>query len=56
MFTRVLDAYGVPADRAFFADDMPENVEGAASVGITAHLYSTAGEMHAAIERFAAAR
>jgi len=56
VFTRVLDAYGVPADRAFFADDMPENVEGAASVGITAHLYSTAGEMHAAIERFAAAR
>jgi len=56
VFSRVLEAYGVPAQRAFFADDMPENVEGAASVGITAHLYSTAGEMRAAIEEFAAAR
>jgi hypothetical protein len=35
---------------------MPENVAGAASVGITAHLYSTAGAMRAAIEEFAAAR
>jgi len=56
VFSRVLEAYGVEAQRAFFADDMPENVEGAASVGITAHLYSTAGEMRAAIEEFAAAR
>lgn len=56
VFERVLESYGVAADRAFFADDMPENVEGAASVGITAHLYSTPGAMHAAIEEFAAAR
>jgi len=56
VFERVLESYGVPADRAFFADDMPENVEGAASVGITAHLYSTPGEMRDAIEEFAAAR
>jgi HAD superfamily hydrolase (TIGR01509 family) len=56
VFTRVLDAYAVPPERAFFADDMPENVAGAASVGITAHLYSTAGAMRAAIEEFAAAR
>jgi len=56
VFSRVLESYGVPADRAFFADDMPENIAGAASVGITAHLYSTAGEMRAAIEQFAAAR
>ena len=56
VFSRVLESYGVPAERAFFADDMPENVEGAASVGITAHLYSTAAGMHAAIEEFAAAR
>jgi HAD superfamily hydrolase (TIGR01509 family) len=56
VFSRVLETYGVPADRAFFADDMPENVAGAASVGITAHLYTTAAAMHAAIEEFAASR
>ena len=56
VFARVLESYGVPADRAFFADDMPENVRGAASVGITAHLYSTPAEMLDAIERFAGAR
>lgn len=56
VFERVLDAYGVEAEHAFFADDMPENVEGAASVGITAHLYTTAAAMHAAIEEFAAGR
>ena len=56
VLSRVLDSYGVPADRAFFADDMPENVAGAASVGITAHLYSSAAAMRAAIEDFAAAR
>ena len=56
VYLRVLESYGVPAERAFFADDMPENIEGAASVGITAHLYSTAAGMRAAIEEFAAAR
>ena len=56
VFERVLDAYGVEPARAFFADDLPENIEGAASVGITGHLYSTAAAMHAAIEEFAAAR
>jgi HAD superfamily hydrolase (TIGR01509 family) len=56
VFERVLAAYGTPASDAFFADDMPENVEGAASVGIAAHLYSTPPAMLAAIERFAAER
>ena len=56
VFSRVLEAYNVPAERAFFADDMPENVRGAASVGITAHLYRTAHGMRAAIEDFAATR
>jgi FMN phosphatase YigB (HAD superfamily) len=56
VYERVLDAYGVPASHAFFADDMPENVEGAASVGITAHLYSSADAMLQAIEDFAASR
>ena len=56
VFSRVLEAYEVAPEHAFFADDMPENVEGAASVGITAHLYSTAHGMRAAIEEFAATR
>ncbi|GAB2461898.1 putative hydrolase of the HAD superfamily [Conyzicola lurida] len=56
VYERVLESYGVPAERAFFADDMPENIEGAASVGITAHLYESPEAMLAAIEEFAAAR
>lgn len=55
VFERVLDRYGVPADRAFFADDLVENVEGAASVGITAHLYRDPEGLLRAIESFAAA-
>jgi HAD superfamily hydrolase (TIGR01509 family) len=56
VFERVLAAYGVPAHDAFFADDMPENVAGAESVGITAHLYSSPDELLEAIEGFAAGR
>jgi len=56
VYLRVLESYGVAAERAFFTDDMPENIAGAASVGITAHLYSTADAMRAAIEEFAAGR
>jgi putative hydrolase of the HAD superfamily len=56
VYERVLESYGVPADRAFFADDMPENIAGAASVGITAHLYESPEAMLAAIEAFAAER
>jgi FMN phosphatase YigB (HAD superfamily) len=56
VFERVLRAYDVPAHDAFFADDMPENILGAESVGITAHLYSSPPELRAAIEGFAAGR
>jgi glucose-1-phosphatase len=56
VFQRVLDSYGVPAEDAFFADDLVINIEGAASVGITAHLFTSAGALLAAIEEFAAAR
>jgi len=56
VYERVLAAYGVEARDAFFADDMPENVESAAALGIAAHLYSTADAMRAAIEDFAASR
>lgn len=56
VFERVLESYGVAASDAFFADDMPENIAGAASIGITAHLYEGAPGMLAAIEAFAAER
>ena len=56
VFQSVLDAYGVAAEDAFFADDMRINVEGARSIGITAYHYGHAAGMMAAIESFAAAR
>jgi len=56
VFERVLEKYGAAASDAFFADDRPENIDGAASVGITAHLFESSAGMRAAIERFAAAR
>ena len=55
VFERVLEAYGRQPSEAFFVDDMPENVAGAASIGITAHLYSSPAELLAAIEDFARA-
>ena len=56
VFERVLERYGAAASDTFFADDRPENVAGAASVGIDAHLFESSAGMLAAIERFAAAR
>jgi HAD superfamily hydrolase (TIGR01509 family) len=56
VFERVLEAYDTPAENAFFADDMKVNVEGAASVGITAHRFSTPADLLTAIEEFAASR
>ncbi|MFZ2963918.1 MAG: HAD-IA family hydrolase [Rhodoglobus sp.] len=53
VFRRVLDAYRVPAQDAFFADDMADNVAGAASLGITTYRYGTAEGLLAAIEHFA---
>lgn len=55
VFERVLSAYGRQASEAFFVDDMPDNVAGAASIGITAHLYRSPAALRAAIEDFAAA-
>lgn len=54
VFERAIAAYDEPADHVFFADDLPENVAGAASVGITAHLYESPGSLLDAIESFAA--
>lgn len=56
VFERVLAAYDEPAEHAFFADDLPVNVAGAASVGVTAHLYRDPESLREAIESFAAAR
>ncbi len=58
VFERVLDRYGVAATDAFFADDLPENIAGARSLGITAHhvLGDHPELLLEAIEAFAAAR
>jgi putative hydrolase of the HAD superfamily len=56
VFERVLAHYATDAADTFFADDLPENVTAAASLGITAYHYGTAAGMRAAIEEFAAAR
>ncbi len=56
VFERVLESYGVPAANTFFADDMRVNVEGAASVGITAHLFRGPEGLLRAIEDFATSR
>jgi glucose-1-phosphatase len=56
VFERVLQRYGTPARDAFFADDLPENVAGAESVGITGHLFTTGSALLAVIEGFSAAR
>jgi putative hydrolase of the HAD superfamily len=54
VFEGVLREYGQPAAQTFFADDMPVNVEGARSVGITAHLYRDPAALLAAVEDFGA--
>ncbi|MFP7832907.1 HAD-IA family hydrolase [Marisediminicola sp. LYQ134] len=56
VFERVLEAYGVDATDAFFADDLVENVAAAESVGITGHVFTTGEEMSTAITEFARAR
>lgn len=56
VFQSVLERYATDARDAFFADDLPENVAGAASVGITAHLYTSPSGLLEAIESFAGVR
>jgi glucose-1-phosphatase len=56
VFEAVLRAYDEPAEHTFFVDDMPINVAGAASIGITAHLYRDPAALLRAIEDFATAR
>jgi len=58
VFERVLERYGVRADDAFFADDLPDNIASARSLGITSHhvLGDHPEALLDAIESFAAAR
>jgi putative hydrolase of the HAD superfamily len=53
VFERVLASYSTAPTDAFFADDMRINVEGAASIGIAAHLFRSPAELLGAIEDFA---
>jgi len=54
VFRRALAHHGVPAERTFFADDMPVNVEGARSVGIHAVLVEEHTDLRAAVLAFVA--
>jgi glucose-1-phosphatase len=53
VFERVLASYSTAPADAFFADDMRINVEGAASIGIAAHLFKGPAGLHEAIGAFA---
>jgi glucose-1-phosphatase len=56
VYRRALEHHGVPADRAFFADDQLENVEGARSVGIHAVHVGPTTDLVAEVDAFIAAR
>ncbi|WP_348787135.1 HAD-IA family hydrolase [Leifsonia sp. NPDC080035] len=56
VFERVLDRYGFAAEDTFFADDLPENVAAAASIGIRAHLFETPDRLLDAVEQAVAVR
>lgn len=56
VFENLLRSYDRDAERVFFADDLPQNVAGAASVGISAHLFTSSAALLAAVEDFAATR
>lgn len=57
VFERLLQEYDTPASDAFFADDLIENVEAAASVGFSVHHFTgDAAAMRRDIEAFAASR
>ncbi len=56
VFRRVLERYGAAPSETFFADDMAQNVAGAESIGITAHLFTSPASLVDAIEAFAASQ
>lgn len=56
VFERALEHHGFAAEDTFFADDMPENVEGARSVGIHAVLVERDTDLRDAVRAFVASR
>jgi len=54
VYERIVAHYGASPADTFFTDDRTENIEGAESIGITAHLYVDEASLLAAIEAFAA--
>ncbi len=56
VFERALAHHGVPAERAFFADDMPVNVEAARVLGIHAVLVEEHTDLRRAVRAFVAAQ
>lgn len=51
VYERVLERYGARPEETFFADDLVENVESAAALGIHAHLFRTPDALLDAVER-----
>jgi HAD superfamily hydrolase (TIGR01509 family) len=45
IYRLALDRFGLAAEEAFFVDDVPANVEGAAALGIAARLFSDAATL-----------
>lgn len=56
VYRAMMRAYGAAPEDVFFADDLVENVDSAAALGITAHLYTGTAELRDAVERFATSR
>lgn len=56
VFQRAIAHHGVPAERTFFADDMPENVAGARSIGIHAVLVEHDTDLREHVRAFVAAQ
>ncbi len=56
VFRRMVESYQVRAVDTFFVDDQAENVEGAAAVGITAHLFTDGDRLRSAVEAFVVGR
>jgi putative hydrolase of the HAD superfamily len=56
VFRRMLERYDADPADTFFTDDLPQNIAGAVSVGITGHLFTTPAALLEAIEDFAESR
>lgn len=56
VFVRAMHRYDADPADTFFTDDLTENIAGAASVGISAHLYRDPGALRTAVLAFAEAR